>query len=248
MPDNTPPPQKSYFVVPAAILGISLILSTFIFSGTWKKIKSENQIITVTGSAKKVIVSDLGILRGTLNVEGPTARDAYRALELQKPVLLTYLKSKGFDSDKVNYQTISTYPNFNFNAQGQNVGVRSYNAAQTIDISSSDVNLIKEISLEISSLVERGVSFQVNSPEYYYTKLGDIKIEIQAQAAKDAMNRGERIAEATGRKLGTLKSARMGVLQITPENSNLTSDYGINDVSSIRKEIVAVVNANFEID
>jgi hypothetical protein len=88
----------------------------------------------------------------------------------------------------------------------------------------------------------------VNPPEYYYTKLSDIKIEIQAQAARDAMTRGERIAEATGRKLGTLKSARMGVLQITPENSNLTSDYGVNDISSIRKEIVAVVNANFEID
>nr|WP_294895186.1 hypothetical protein [uncultured Pedobacter sp.] len=38
----------------------------------------------------------------------------------------------------------------------------------------------------------------------------------------------------------------MGVLQITPENSNMTSDYGIKDVSSIRKEITAVVSANFE--
>lgn len=128
------------------------------------------------------------------------------------------------------------------------MGIRSYSASQMIDISSSDVKLIKEISLEISSLIQQGVNFQVNPPEYYYTKLSDIKIEIQAQAARDAMTRGERIAEATGRELGTLKSARMGVLQIIPENSNLTSDYGINDVSSIRKEIVAVVNANFEID
>jgi hypothetical protein len=31
-------------------------------------------------------------------------------------------------------------------------------------------------------------------------------------------------------------------------NSNLTSDYGVNDVSFIRREIIAVVNANFEID
>ena len=126
--------------------------------------------------------------------------------------------------------------------------VRSYAASQTIDIQSSDVELIKSISLEISSLVERGVSFQVNQPEFYNTKVGDIKIEIQAEAAKDAMIRGQRIAQATGRKLGTLKSARMGVLQITPENSNMTSDYGVNDISSIRKEITAVVNANFEID
>ncbi|MGB4400707.1 MAG: SIMPL domain-containing protein [Daejeonella sp.] len=248
MTDNNNKAYKRYLVTPAVILGLSLIISTLIFSGAWRKIKSENQTITVTGSAKKVIVSDLGILRGTIIVEAATASDAYRDLQLQKPVLLAYLKRKGFDDDKVNYQTINSYPNFNFNAQGQNMGIRSYSASQMIDISSSDVKLIKEISLEISSLIQQGVNFQVNPPEYYYTKLSDIKIEIQAQAARDAMTRGERIAEATGRELGTLKSARMGVLQIIPENSNLTSDYGINDVSSIRKEIVAVVNANFEID
>lgn len=236
------------FIIPSAILGFALILSTFIFSGTWRKIKSENQIITVTGSAKQVIVSDLGILRGTLQVEAGTASEAYRSLQTQKPILLEFLKSKGFGAEKVNFQTINSFPNYYFNAQGQNTGIRSYNASQSIDISSSDVELIKLMSIEISSLIERGVSFQVNPPEFYYTKLGDIKIEIQAEAAKDAMTRGERIAEATGRKLGTLKSARMGILQITPENSNLISDYGMNDASSIRKEIVAVVNANFEID
>lgn len=236
------------FIIPFAILGFSMIVSTFIFSGTWRKIKSENQTITVTGSAKQVIVSDLGVLRGTLSVEAPTALEAYRLLQAQKPILMEYFKTKGFSGDKVNVQTISSFPNYAFNQQGQNTGIRSFSASQTIDISSSEVQLIKAMSIEISSLVERGVNFQVNQPEYYYTKIGDIKIEIQAAAAKDAMIRGERIAKATGRELGTLKSARMGVLQITPENSNLTSDYGVNDVSSIRKEIIAVVNANFEID
>jgi hypothetical protein len=195
-----------------------------------------------------VMVSDLGILRGTLSASGVTGSEAYRALESQKPILLEYIRLKGFPVGKVNFQTISNFPVYNYNKNGQQEGIRSYAASQMIDIQSSDVQLIKAISLEISGLVEKGVNFQVNTPEYYYTKVGDIKIEIQAAAAKDAMIRGQRIAKATGRELGTLKSARMGVLQITPENSNMTSDYGINDVSSIRKEITAVVNANFSID
>ena len=37
----------------------------------------------------------------------------------------------------------------------------------------------------------------------------------------------------------------MGVIQITPRLSNQVSDYGINDLSSIDKEITAVVNASF---
>jgi uncharacterized protein len=235
-------------IAPALILGLAAIVSTFVFSGTWRTVKSENQTINVTGSARKTMVSDLGILRGTISASGNTASDAYRALQAQKPILIGYIKSKGFPADKINFQTINNYPVYNYSQNGQQMEVREYNASQMVDIQSGDVELIKAISLEISSLVERGVNFQVNQPEYYYTKVGDIKIEIQAEAAKDAMIRGQRIAEATGRKLGTLKSARMGVLQITPENSNMTSDYGINDVSSIRKEITAVVSANFSID
>ena len=66
-------------------------------------------------------------------------------------------------------------------------------------------------------------------------------------AEKDAMVRAERIAAATGRKLGPLSNARMGVLQITPKNSNTVSDYGVNDATSVEKEITAVVNASFQI-
>lgn len=108
MTENNNNSHRRFLVTPSVILGLSLIISTLIFSGAWRKIKSENQTITVTGSAKKVIVSDLGIMRGTINVEAGSASDAYRDLQLQKPVLLAYLKRKGFDDDKVNYQTINS--------------------------------------------------------------------------------------------------------------------------------------------
>ena len=85
-------------------------------------------------------------------------------------------------------------------------------------------------------------------PEYHYTNLADLKIRIQAAAAKDAMIRAEKIAEATGRKLGPMRDARMGVLQITPKYSNQVSNYGINDITSIDKVITAVVSASFQIE
>lgn len=240
--------SQNRLVLPAVIIAIAAVLSTFIISAAFRKIKSDNQTINATGSAKKVIVSDLAVFRGTITVEAGSASEAYQELQRQKPVIVNYLKSKGFQEGEINFQTINNYPNYYYNQNGQQTGVRSYTASQTLDIQSADVELIKAISLEVSSLVQQGINFHVNPPEYYYTKIGDIKIEIQAEAAKDAMVRGQRIAEATGRTLGALKSARMGVIQITPGNSNMISDYGINDVSSIRKEITAVVSAEFAIE
>jgi len=235
-------------VAPALIISFAALIATIILAVTFKNIKSENQSINTTGSAKKVIVSDLGVLHGTISVNASSPKDAYQLLQSQKPILVSYLNNQGFAEKDIEFQTINSYANYTYNQNGQQAGISSYTSSQMIRISSPDVNKIKEISLDISSLIEQGASFIVNSPEYYYTRLGDIKIEIQAEAAKDAMVRGRRIAEATGRKLGALRRARMGVIQITPENSNMVSDQGINDVSSIRKEITAVVNADFSIE
>lgn len=235
------------FIAPALIIGIAAVIATCILAITASKIKSNDQSITTTGSAKQLIVSDLGILRGTISVQASSAMEAYRQLQAEKPIVLNYLKEKGFSEDSIEFQTSNTYANYQYNQNGQQIGISSYTTSQSVSVSSTDVNKIKEVSLDISSLIEQGVNFMVNSPEYYYTKLGDIKIEIQAEAAKDAMTRGERIAAATGRKLGALRRARMGVIQITPENSNMVSDMGVNDVSSIRKEVTAVVNADFSI-
>lgn len=240
--------KNNQLVLPAVILSLALLIAMLIFSGTWKKVGAAEQTINVTGSAKKLIVSDLAVIRGSLSAEAETAKDAYQKLQSQKPVLLAYLAKHGFTEKDIDFKTTNSYPNYNYNNNGMQVGVRSYSINQMIEFESKDVEKMKALSIDIASLVEQGVEFTVNPPEYYYTKLSDIKIDIQAEAAKDAMVRGKRVAEATGRKLGALKSARMGVLQITPENSNVTSDYGINDVSSIRKEITAVVNANFEIE
>lgn len=240
--------KNNTLILPSIILALALLISVLIFSGTWKKVKSSDQTINVTGSAKKLIISDLGILRGNLTLEAATAKEAYQQLQLQKPILVAYLKQNGFDEKKLDFKTISNYANYYYSNNGMQTGIRSYTVSQMVELESNDVEKIKKLSIDIASLIESGVNFVVNPPEYYFTKLTDIKIDIQAEAAKDAMVRGKRIAEATGRTLGTLKSARMGVLQITPENSNLTSDYGVNDVSSIRKEITAVVNANFDIE
>jgi hypothetical protein len=239
--------HNNRFIVPSLIMGGAIILSVLVFGMNWKAVKKENQTITVTGSAKKEITSDLGILRGTLALYASTSKSAYDQLNAQKPLLVEYLRTKGFPESKVEFSTYNVYPQYQYYNDGRQGSVIGYHASQMFSVQSKDVNLIKEISLDISSLLSKGVDLQINMPEYYYTKLADVKIDIQAEAARDAKMRAEKIAASTGSTLGVMRSARMGVLQITPVNSNMISDYGMNDVTSIEKEITAVINASFEI-
>ncbi len=88
---------------------------------------------------------------------------------------------------------------------------------------------------------------QSEPPRYLYTKLGDLKIEMLAEATKDATARARQIADNSGAKLGAVREARMGVMQINPAHSTEVSDSGNNDTTSLEKEITAVVSAKFEL-
>lgn len=242
--------KENKFIIPAAILGLFFLISIFVIGSAWRNHtrSNSNQTISVTGSAKIDIVSDFAVLRGTLTSQAATAAESFRFLNNQKPGLLEFLQKYGFPKDKVSFQTVNSYALYEITSTGvQTSNVRAYVYSQRFELMSEDVKKIQKLSVDISSLIEKGVNIHVDMPEYHYTKLADLKIQIQAEAAKDAMNRADKIAESTGSELGSMRSARMGVLQITPKFSNMVSDYGVNDLSSIEKEITAVVSASFEI-
>ena len=67
------------------------------------------------------------------------------------------------------------------------------------------------------------------------------------KASENARQRAESMVKATGNKIGFMRSAKMGVFQITPANSTEISDYGVNDITSLDKKVTAVVSASFSI-
>ena len=85
---------------------------------------------------------------------------------------------------------------------------------------------VEQISREITELLNQGVQLTSVPPRYYYTQLADLKIEMISKATEDARIRAEKIAENSGGQLGELQSAKMGVFQITGQNSDETYSWG----------------------
>ena len=89
----------------------------------------------------------------------------------------------------------------------------------------------------------QGVEIDSGSPRYLYTKLSELKIDMLADATKDATMRATQVVTNANGKLGRLVEAKMGVMQINPKGSSATSAEGNNDTTSFEKEITAVVTA-----
>ncbi len=231
----------------ALILSFALIYSTSIAVKGIVEIKS-NDTLTVKGSAKQKIQSDFMVWKGEFNNESSDLSSAYEILSESRKKVRTYLEDKGIDSEEIVFSSINTYPKRMIMPNGMYSNtIESYELKQTVEISSNDIGDLTEISRNATDLINQGVAFQSYPPQYFYTGLSELKIDMIARATEDSKLRAEKMLGVTDSQLGTLKDARVGVFQITPLYSNEISDYGINDTSSIMKEITSVVECTFEV-
>ena len=124
---------------------------------------------------------------------------------------------------------------------------KGYRLQQNVQIESRQVELVEGVSRNVTELINSGIEFYSNKPSYYYTRLAELKIEMIAEATKDASLRAQKIAENAGGFLGDLKSADMGVIQIVGQNSS--DDYswgGSFNTTSKNKTASITVNLQYQ--
>lgn len=206
------------------VIGIAAIVCAVILGRAYTyKYRSQDTIL-VTGLGETEFTSDLIVWSGTLTAEAQNAAAGYAQIEASKEKVQAYLSDKGLPAGAVVFEFVNVDKQFTpvYNASGNWAGQRfaGYQLSQRFIVESNDVEKVETISREISSLIAQGVSIEAYAPDYYYTKLDDVKMGLIEKASADARTRAEKIAENAGTKIGKVASARMGVFQITGANSN----------------------------
>ena len=233
------------FCIAAATIVSSVILS----QGFLKVMKFTREQIAVTGSAQKDITSDLAIWRSSFSRRDVEPAPAYKKLKEDLAQVKKYLVSKGIKEDNIQVYQVDTTTIYRKNEKGEDTSdIQGYALNQQIAIKSGDVEKITQLSREATELIDQGIKFSSGAPEYYYTKLDELKIEMLAKATQNAKQRAENMTRATGNRIGLMRSAKMGVFQITPVNSTDVSDWGVNDATSLEKKVTAVVTVSFAIE
>jgi len=229
---------------------IATIVSTVILSKGLLQIKKfSSEVITVTGSAEKKIVSDYIVWKAHFSRRAPELKTAYTLLQDDLKKVKEYLTAKGVKDDELIISQVETKVLYKKNEKGNDTNeIEGYLLSQGIEVKSYDVQKIDRVSRESTELIMQGIEFISEAPEYFYTKLAELKIEMLAKATEDAKQRAVSMANSTGNKIGAIRSAKMGVFQITPVTSTEVSWYGENDISSLEKKVMAVVTASFAIE
>jgi hypothetical protein len=237
----------------AAILGLAIVASCAVLGNSLVqvfRIKHADRVIVVTGSTKRRITSDRIVWKATVAGHAPELAAGYRELATNVPKMLEFIKSRGVDPNIIVTSSVRIQEIHPRDKEGNPIEqtIAAYSVEQDVSIESDDVAKITAVSRDVTQLIEQGIHIQSDAPLYLYTKLADLKIQMLADAANDARVRADQIASKTGAKIARLGSAKMGVMQVNAANQSEVSGSGVNDTSSLEKDVLAIVTATFGID
>jgi len=226
-------------------IAVGVVLAAKIFADTIHDARHIRDTISVTGSARKPISSDLVRWSVSVSTEGPTAAPAARRLRGRVAEVRAFLEQEGIPAAAITPSVVTS------GKQVERLPHHrrkiSYRVSQELEVSTRKIDVVEGAATGVGRLLERGIGVSAGSLQYVSTELTEAKLDALGAATEDARRRAEILVKGLGGKLGPMRSTSLGVYQITPRDSTDVSDYGINDTSSREKDVNAVVTATFAV-
>ena len=235
--------------LPSVIMALAIVIAAYSLGNAYQNRNKNSDVISVTGLGSKDFTSDLIVWSGSFHKKNIDLKQAYAELDAARETIKAYMVSNGVAADQLIFSAIDIEQQYDnrYDDNGNLIAsvFTGYRLQQSVQVESNEVDKVEDISRRVTELINSGIEFYSNAPNYYYTKLAELKIEMIAEATKDAQVRASKIAENAGGSLGDLKQADMGVFQIVGQNSAEDYSWG-GSFNTTSKNKTANITVNLE--
>jgi hypothetical protein len=233
--------ERLPLLIGLTLIALALAVGSIAIAGGIRD-RNRNDVITVTGSAKKRITSDYVVWDFTVTSQQASPAAAAKELDVWTTRIRAFLDRQGVKPAELSVQPISTET---VSAQSGSSKILGYRLTRSFEIRSPRVQEIAAVAEHRSSLLGAGIPLTAQPLQYVYTRLPSLRPALLAAATRDAQQRARVLTAATGAHLGKLRSVDVGVFQVTSPNSTQVSDYGTYDTTTLEKDVTGVVNVTF---
>ena len=241
--------------LPKILFGLSIAIGPALagyFIGTAiHKFKLDDRAVTVKGLVEKEVKANLGIWKIGYSVADDALSTIEQKLSQDQKAILDFLKENKVSETEISVGTVSINDAFS-KEYGNNTNVKRYTGESFVMVRSPDVDLVQKLASESSSLVKAGVvlgnnNYQAN-PKFIYTDINQIKPELLAQALQNARKAAEQFANDSGTRVGRIRSANQGQIQIlSPDALDVKQYETFEEERSIMKKIRIVSTLVFSL-
>ncbi len=212
-------------ILPAVIVGLCLLLGLSI--GGWfvgrgaTRFRSDARVVTVKGLVEREVKADQAVWTLGLRRASETLQDAHTRISADRDAAVAFLRKQGFADGEIERQPTRTVDKLAREyGQPQATDRFRYVVTTSVVVRTTNVDLVRSALGATEELLKAGVVLDgereggAANPRYVVSKFNDLRPQLLADATRNARATGQQFAADSGARVGGIRSANQGSIQI----------------------------------
>lgn len=199
----------------AVILSAGLILAGYFVGNGFYMSRMGDRFVTVKGLSERDVVADLAVWNIKIASTGDELSAVQGKIESDKEKLVSFLKDQGIADGEIGMSQLFVTDLLAQQYRQERAETNRFIINLALAVRSADVEKILKASAKVGDLVRQGLVLADNQgPNYFFTKLNDIKPEMIAEATRNARKAAEQFAADSLSSVGPIRRASQGMFSI----------------------------------
>lgn len=225
--------MKNNKIIPAAILGVCLIIFGFILKSGIDNFINKDRQVTVKGLSEREVPANKVTWSFATYVTGNDLKGLYREINETNAIVKQFLTENGLSEKEI---SILPPDITDLASDGYYYSNRSFDYKLTtpVTITSDNVALVQGIVLKQGDLIAKGIALGgYNHIDYDYTGFQDLKQGMIEEAIANARVTADQFVKNYGSELGKIITADQGQFSIysTDENPSIMKVRGVATIT-----------------
>ncbi len=201
--------SNSGFFFSYALLGACIALGTFKIAKTLSQ--KTDRYVVVKGFVEKEVLADYADWRLQVDLYAYSLSGISQQRENAVKKMQQFLQNQGFLETEISLEESNVYPTYGNDKF-------PFRGAVVMAVRTSQVQIVERASKGLTALQEEGILVNDNrwNKRFFFTKVKEIKSELLQGAVEHAQKSAEDFAGYAGAKVGKIRKADQGIIQIMP--------------------------------
>ncbi len=206
-------------------------------------IEQSRHYISTNGLSDRIVNSDKAkLIISIITRASENTKELNEKSQEKSKKMIDWLLSNGIKQEEIK----STYSDLEYE-KWLDRDTNKYTFKENIEIESSNVDLIASLKTKVRDYA-RDSNQELNSNVYYdYNNYDKLRTKMLTEAAQDARNRADRLANSIGKKVINTRSIDTGKFSITSPRDHYTSEYSYREEEQKEKRVRVVVKGVYDI-
>jgi uncharacterized protein len=235
-------------ILPAVLVAVGLILGGWFIGQGLQGFRQAERVLTIKGLAEQDIVSDYAVWTLSFRRAAQSYDEVRQALTADREAVVQFLISQGFSETEIERRPLQI-TDLQAREYGQTSVTFRYTGVGSVTVRSERVHAVAQAANAIDPLISLGVQMSQDEragggPRYLLRGFNEAKPALLAQAIGNAREQALKFAADAGTKLGPLRRANQGTIQILDDDGG----DGFSSGGSIRKRLRVVSTFEYALD